>query len=196
MSIQNLIKPPDLKELLDRKREKWFADLNCVSIGKIESFDSATQTATISISYLKQKLNTREYISFPVILKCPCIVMNGGGAYISFPIAAGDECIVLFSDREIDTWLETGGVNQPRTNRTHDLTDAIALVGIHSLPNVITSYFSGFQLFYKSSKITIDGSGNVTINSASNVSVVSTGTTSVTATGAITITGSTVSINP
>ena len=211
MAVQNLIKPPDLKELLDRKRDKWFSELNCVTVGKIESFDTANQTATISISYLKQKMNTGDFIQYPVILKCPCVVMNGGGAYMSFPITTGDECLVIFCDREIDTWLETGGVNQPRSNRTHDLTDAIALVGIRSLPHAITSYFAGFQIFYQSSKINIDASGNVTINSAAkvdviatgnvsvdsggNVSVVANGTASVTATGNITITGATVSIN-
>lgn len=220
MSIQNLIKPPDLKELLDRKREKWFADLNCVSVGKIESFSTADQTATISISYLKQKQNTGDFVSYPVILKCPCVVMNGGGAYVSFPITTGDECLVLFCDREIDTWLETGGVNQPRSSRTHDLTDAVALVGIKSLPNSITSYYNGFQIFYKSSKINIDASGNVTVNSAAKVDVIATGNVSVdaggdvsvsadgdvsvtagddvsvTATGDITISGATVSLNP
>ena len=59
------------------------------------------------------------------------------------PIAVGDDCIVLFSDRSIDTWLFNGIEALPSNSRAHDLADGIALVGIRSLANPPTTRGTG-----------------------------------------------------
>ena len=56
------------------------------------------------------------------------------------PITAGDTCLVLFNDRDIDNWFQSGQVGPVATSRLHSMSDGIALVGIRSLANSIEGY--------------------------------------------------------
>lgn len=132
---------PDLSEVLDQSKAALRSTLNAINIGIIESFDAVTQTASIRLA-IKQIQSTapdgtRFLIEHPVLLQCPVIFPSGGGYTLTFPISAGDECIVLFNDREIDNWFLNGGVQAPTSKRSHDLSDAIAFVGLRSTPRLL-----------------------------------------------------------
>lgn len=157
------VTPVDLCVLLDRKADEIASSLNCVSIGTIQSFDSTDQTATVSINYLKYTEGESPK-SYALLLKCPVFFLSGSSCHLTFPITAGDTCIVLFCDREIDTWLNTGGTAVPSSMRMHDMNDAIALVGIRSLANKLTDYYTlGPELRIGTSHIRIDNIGNIDI---------------------------------
>lgn len=138
--------PPDLSDVLKRLRRDVAVNMNCVQIGIIEGFDPSDQTATVQIAF-KQVLEerpdgTRILQDRPLLLKCPVMHLYGGSAYLSMPITTGDNCIVLFNDREIDNWFVAGGTQTPSTNRAHDIADALVIVGIRSLQNSITNYIT------------------------------------------------------
>lgn len=141
---------PDLKEYLDRRMRDVFSRVNCIGLGTIVSFDATKQTASINIVF-KRVLksvnplpgvaqNSDQVISYPPLLNVPVIVLGGGAAHLTFPITAGDSCLLLIVDKDMDTWFETGQVTTPPTERNHDLSDAIALVGINNLQNPIANY--------------------------------------------------------
>jgi hypothetical protein len=89
---------------------------------------------------------------YPLLIKCPVFHLYGGSAYMTFPIVAGDNCILLFNDREIDNWFVAGGVQAPTALRAHDISDAIALVGIRNLQNSIVNYLTnGVRIQYDES---------------------------------------------
>lgn len=197
MSRQN--PPPTLSDVLDLKIRQVMTMMNCVAVGTIQSFDAASQTATINMNYkriIKDAIPSNDgltsqdkIVSYPLLVKCPCVVMNGGGAALTFPITAGDTCLILFCDRAIDTWFSSGNTDKPPAlDRLHDLSDAVAIVGIRSSANPIASYDSAkLKILFGSGYITIDSSGNIAING---------GTISITG-STITITGSSqVAINP
>lgn len=79
------------------------------------------------------------YISanLPLLVDVPVVFPAGGGCTLTFPVEAGDECLVVFSDRCIDFWWQSGGVQEPVDERMHDLSDAFALVGARSCANAI-----------------------------------------------------------
>lgn len=133
---------PDLTELLTSAKNDLRTTFNAVNIGIIESFDATDQTCSVKIA-IKQIQNiapdgTRFFAEKPVLLKCPVIFPSGGGFTLTFPIAAGDECLVLFNDREIDNWFANGGVQAPTTKRSHDLSDALVFVGLRSTPRKLS----------------------------------------------------------
>ena len=146
--------PPDFTAWIRLILQNFSNSLNCHTIGTIESFNPLTQTATIAINYVRVFYNTNPnlpneatagqitntYTNYPLLINCPVVVMQGGGAYLTFPIVKGDTCLVLFSDREISTWVSTGQITYPQNQRTHDLSDAIALVGIRNILNAIPNY--------------------------------------------------------
>ncbi len=151
-SIEQTI-PPTLTDLLNAVKRNLATDLNCVQIGIIQTFDLETQSASVMLA-LKRVTSiaadgTRNMQERPILLKVPCMVLFGGNSFLSMPIAPGDNCIVLFNDREIDQWFAKGGVQTPVTYRAHSVSDAIAIVGIRSLQNSISDYLEdGIRLSY------------------------------------------------
>lgn len=146
---QNLIpNDPTLSDLLNLLKKEIMLDLNCHHPATIQSFDAVAQTVTATINYTKTffQLNsaTRQYdpiqVNYPIIVDCPIIVMSGGDAHLTFPIAKGDECLMLFNDRDLENWLQSGQVGPVATSALHSFADAIALIGLNSSANLIQDY--------------------------------------------------------
>lgn len=138
---------PELKDLLDLFRKNLLLGFNCHHIGAVQSFNSAKQTATATINYKKTFLkpdSTGVYKTtledYPTLIDCPVVVLGGGGASLTFPVAKGDECLVLFNDRDFDAWFQGNTGAAVPTSRLHSFADGIILVGIRSLPNVLKTY--------------------------------------------------------
>lgn len=144
---------PDVRSVLNSHLDEIFSRVNCHQIGTIRSFDDDTQTASVSLVLQRAVYNNPPVgsqvqaqptvYSYPILVAVPCIVLGGGQASLQLPIAAGDECLVLFNDRDLDPWL-TYGTNPglPNSLRMHSLSDGIAIVGIRSLPNALLNYDS------------------------------------------------------
>jgi hypothetical protein len=137
------VNPPSQTQVLDSHKREVMKDINCVRPGTIVSYNpgSATEapTATVQIAQMQvaaiSPTGVRTIESFPPLPNVPIIFPHGGGFTLTFPIAIGDECLLLFNDREIEQWLLNGAGQAPVLGRTHDLSDAFALVGIRSNPN-------------------------------------------------------------
>ena len=146
--------PPDLNSWIRLMLTNFATSFNCSSLATVVSFNSANQTVNLSINYVRVFKNANAdpanldeanqqqnvYLPYPVIVQCPVFIIQGGGSYLTFPITAGDTGLVLFSDRELTTWLTTGQITYPQNQRTHDLSDGIYLGGIRSLLNAISNY--------------------------------------------------------
>ena len=133
----------DLRELLNIFKREILLDFNCHAVGIIETFNDVNQTATVSIAYKKTLFdedNNKYLQDYPVVVDCPVIVLGGGKFSLKMPIARGDECLLLFADRNIDGWFESGQVKELEDNRLHAFPDAIALVGLRSMPRALNGY--------------------------------------------------------
>ncbi|PQK80232.1 Gp138 family membrane-puncturing spike protein [Pantoea ananatis] len=103
--------------------------------GIVQSFDPATCTCTVQPAIAGQGVDEKgqsQSAPLPLLIDVPVIFPRGGGCTITFPVKAGDECLVVFSDRCIDFWWQNGGVQEPVDPRQHDLSDAFAFVGPQS----------------------------------------------------------------
>lgn len=152
---------PDLASTLENMKEQLGLTLNCVQIGEIQSFDATTQLATIKVAMKQVKDlledGTRILQEYPLLLECPVFFLFGGNDFISLPITAGDPCIILFNDREIDQWLNHGAGQYPVSIRKHDISDALALVGIRPLTNSVVGYITnGIRLSHGNGNSKID----------------------------------------
>lgn len=151
----NLNTSPDLTQTLYSVVEKAGKELNCMRVGIIQNFYADDLTADVLIANKKTiNLNsdgTQNVRNYALIRAKVCYCTP----YITYPLKAGDECILLFSDREIESWFVNGNVNAEIYPRLHDLTDAIAIVGLRSLPNMISILTNALHLFYGSSDIQI-----------------------------------------
>jgi hypothetical protein len=111
--------------------------------GIVQSFDPDAMTVTVQPS-IRGRVSLPDgstiSVNMPLLVDVPVIFPSGGGFTLTFPITEGDECLVIFADRCIDAWWQSGGVAEPLEPRMHNLSDGFALVGPFSqarvLPNV------------------------------------------------------------
>lgn len=170
---QNLIpNEVDLADCLNLHKKDVFLNLNCHHIGTIQTFNSTLQTASVTINYSKTYFQfnstTGAYdnmlVNYPVIAEAPVVCLGGGMTSLTFPIQTGDECLVLFNDRDFDNWF-TGGSGSPNaTARLHSFADALVIVGIRSMANVITNYSADHAVLQNGT--TLVGVGPTTIKIA------------------------------
>lgn len=119
-------------------QEAIMSRINCHNIGRILEFDPATQTCTVELMQIKQF--NEQTILPPPITQVPLIILGAGGGHITMPNPVGTICVLLFLDRNIDNFMETGEQYVPDTARMHDFTDAIALTTFTTLANPLANY--------------------------------------------------------
>jgi len=126
--------PPGLDDVIDQSKRDVFSTFNAVEIGEVRSYDPDTQSASIRL-VIKRRVSESEIRDMPLLVDCPVFVLQGGGKYVDLPIEQGDTCLVLFCDRDIDTWWTTGNRTTPSSGRKHALSDGVALVGVNTRDN-------------------------------------------------------------
>lgn len=130
--------------------------------GIVESYNPAKGTVSVQItirSVSQLKDGNVERTPIPLLTDVPVLFPQGGGAVITFPIAAGDECLVIFASRNIDSWWQSGGVQDQRLYRAFSLSDGFAFVGPRSLPRALSNV-SGNSVQIRSA----DGSSGISLN--------------------------------
>ena len=160
---------PDISQIIKCSGLNIASELNCMRIGIVKAFYPENLTVQVQIASKKPiginpdgSQKVREYALIYAKI-CYC------NPFITYPINIGDECVLLFSDREIESWFINGDVNPESYPRMHDLTDAIALFGIRSIPNMIELLTGALHLFYGNSAIQLSENG-ISIN-ADNINI-------------------------
>ena len=109
------------QEELQALKQDIFESLHCALPGTVVSFDAESQTAVI-----RPAVKTGAGIELPVLRDVPVFMP------VSFEVYEGDACLVIFADRDIDAWFETGESSVPLSGRMHSLSDGFAFVGFRT----------------------------------------------------------------
>lgn len=178
MAVSDKTRSGALAEVLASERKTINEQLRVALPGIIQSFDPGTVTAVVqpAIRYIERdndgNKTTKDY---PLLVDVPVVFPRGGGCTLTFPVTAGDECLVIFADRCIDFWWQSGGIQEPVDGRMHDLSDAFCIVGPQSQAKKIrgisttaaqlrTDDGSAFIELAAGGDITATTAGNATIN--------------------------------
>lgn len=101
----------------------------------IRSYNPTERTCTAEPAVqcrFRDQVGNWNWIKIPILEDVPVCFPGGGGYSLTFPVRAGDECLLVFSARCLDGWWQSGGVQIPPDLRLHDLSDAVAYVGLKS----------------------------------------------------------------
>lgn len=156
-NLNQFVSTPKLDDLLTLFERQILLNFNCHHVGTIQSFDPVTQKATVLVAY-KRTYWTRipnndkgvyspKQVDYPPIIDCPVFVLGGGNQYLSFAIKPGDECMVLFNDRDFDNWYSYSQVTPVATGRLHSFSDGAVLVGLRSFNHSISGYDMARAIF-------------------------------------------------
>ncbi len=162
--------------------------------GIIQSFDTDAVTCTVLLAIKGNDSGMSgdsESADLPLLVDVPVIFPRGGGCTLTFPVKAGDECLLIFSDRCIDFWWQNGGVQEPVDSRQHDLSDAFAIIGPQSQAKKISGISTSAAQFRSD-----DGGAYVEINPTDHtVTVQTSGKLIANAQGGTEITSPTIVLN-
>ncbi|NRN30669.1 phage baseplate assembly protein V [Photorhabdus heterorhabditis] len=170
MPVSTESRTGDLSETLKAINHALSSQLRVAIPGIIQSFNADAVTCVVQPS-IKSSIADQEgkttSVSLPLLVDVPVIFPRGGGVTLTFPVKAGDECLVVFADRCIDFWWQSGGVQEPADQRQHDLSDAFAIIGPQSQSKRISGIStSTAQLRSDDGAVYIEldpGSHNVTV---------------------------------
>lgn len=121
---------------------QFSCDFKVAAPGIIQSFDPIKQSASVQIAIRENMLQDLKKVPTTIqpIADVPVLCLGGGGLVVTFPIESGDECLLIFTDNSFDSWWQSSGVQNQWARRRHNITDAVAIVGLRSLPNSIKNY--------------------------------------------------------
>lgn len=81
-------------------------------------------------------------VNLPLLVDVPIVWPRAGGFALTFPIAVGDEVLVVFASRCIDSWWQSGGIGAQAEARMHDLSDGFAILAPTSQPKKLSGVSS------------------------------------------------------
>lgn len=109
----------------------------------IQSVDLVKMTCVCQLAIqgrYEDQFGNIKWANIGVLQDVPIVFPSGGLFNITFPLVPGNEVLVVFASRCIDSWWQSGGFeNKPMEYRMHDLSDGFAIPGIRSQPSVIDS---------------------------------------------------------
>ena len=101
MNIDRVLSPQDIAAMM----REVLSSMHCALPGNVISFDKDTQTAVIRPAVKGMPLLR----DVPVFMPVP------------FDVSPGDACLMIFADRDIDAWLESGEEEEPIYKQYHVL---------------------------------------------------------------------------
>lgn len=118
-------------------------DLHTLLPARIVEIDYKTRKVSVQPSIKKKKRDgdndAKGLQDMAIIQNIPLIVPAIKLAIISLPIKVGDEVLVGFFERSVDTYLYGDGNTpvDPKDYRRHDYNDAVAIVGLNTFSNAL-----------------------------------------------------------
>lgn len=163
--------PNLLNTLLAFKDSILYNDINCCRVAVVNEFYPESMQVQVNIVnkliYDLKEDGSQVVEDYAPITAKICYAGNG----VSYPLKKGDYGLIIFSDREIESWYINGQVNQLAYDRCHAITDAIFIAGLYAQPTTSNAQFidNCLHIFYgvngiKITDIGIEVDGNLLVN--------------------------------
>lgn len=138
---------PSLSSIIEKIVRNALLDTNVAIPGIIQKFTPDLQEVEVELVVKREIVEPTDDVkteiireALPVLIQVPVVQMQGGRFFLTTPIKPGDEALVIFSQRDMDRWYTSARTSDPNSYRQHDLSDAIAIVGLNSKPKKIVNY--------------------------------------------------------
>lgn len=167
LPFEQLKNSVDLLTILKLFEEKIsFNILNCIRVGIVDEYNPETRIAKILIAnkmLIGQNADGSQVTQNYAPIYSKVWFFGWGNVGMTHPIEKGQEGILLFADRELESWYINGGINPLGEIRAHSLSDSIFITGLTSTPNMTATLQNCLNLFYGTKSLRINENG-ITIN--------------------------------
>lgn len=114
-------------------------DLFTAIVGHVVTFDPLTQRAQVQIGVQRVDSDGNTFEPNP-IADVPVQFVGGINFFIETQIDVGAEGLIIFSQRALDGWKQTGNVGVNPVARFHHMQDAVFVPGVRSLKTAIQNF--------------------------------------------------------
>lgn len=125
---------PSLAEVIRLAIDNRLADVHVALPASVERYNPTLQLIDAK-PLLRQMVEGEDgaevSLSLPVVTNVPVIFPGASGFRLTFPLAKGDVVLLVVSERSLDRWKTVGGEVNPVDLRTHHISDAVAIPGLH-----------------------------------------------------------------
>jgi Phage protein Gp138 N-terminal domain len=106
-----------------------------------QNSDGHNVTVQPSVNQLVRKDDgTTTTLPWPILQTMVQHFMGGGLMVATHPVKTGDEVIIQFASLALDSWRQSGGIQNPVDARMHHASDGFVLGAVKSDPNKIKNY--------------------------------------------------------
>lgn len=114
-------------------------DLFTAITGHVVTFNPMTQRAQVQVGVQRVDSDGNTFEPNP-IADVPVQFIGGINFFIETQVDVGTEGLIVFSQRALDGWKQTGGVGINPVARFHHMQDAIFIPGVRSLKTVVQNF--------------------------------------------------------
>ena len=180
LNNQALSQKTTIYSLLQALKDTINYNMNCVKVATVIEFNSELLTVKCRVNNKRQKQLNKQgnqiLENYPDIF-AKVHFYGWGDVGSIYPIEPGMEGLLLFNDRELESWFLTGGNEKLAYDRCHDLSDALFICGLHSQPKIpLVPYLEAcLHIYYKDSdvqirdKSIIANTTDYTLNASDNI---------------------------
>ena len=189
MAIDIRERMPSLGELITAAIDKAKSQMVTSLPAKVVSFDADKQTAKLQITvkaYVQQEDGSTKAVDYPQLEDVPVQFPGGGDQVMTFPIKAGDEGLVSFASRSVDSWQQSGGDQAPQDAGMNNLSSGFFQPGFRSEPSA--KKLTGVSTSAVEMR-SVDGNTRVSVSQAGGMSVATNKSVAVSAAQGVTIGG-------
>lgn len=127
---------PSIEQFVSDIVRQALADTHTCLPGKVTRYDKTKQQADVQ-PLLRRKFMDGTVTDLPPINNVAVVHPRAGGAIVHMPVEIGDIVTVVFAERSLDRWLNSGDMTDPGDPRMHDLSDAYAIPGGYSFNKAV-----------------------------------------------------------
>ncbi len=189
MSIDIRERMPSLGELITAAVDKAKSQMVTSLPVKVVGYDPDKQTIKAQImvkAYVQQEDGSTKAVDYPQLEDVPVQFPGGGDQVMTFPIKAGDEGLVSFSSRSVDSWQQSGGDQAPQDAGMNNLSSGFFQPGFRSEPSAKKLTDVSTSAVEMRS---VDGNTRVSVSQAGGMSVATNKAVSVSAAQGVTMSG-------
>ena len=135
----------DPEEALRLAMENQQAGMWTALPGIVTAVDLDAQTCSVQPAIqgvVRSPNETSQNVNLPLLVDVPICFYRCGTFALTMPLAPGDEVLVVFASRCIDSWWQQGGVGAQAEARMHDLSDGFAMLAPTSQPRALADVSS------------------------------------------------------
>lgn len=124
-------KTPTLIEVMDAVINRHLCELHTSMPCEIVKYDYDTNLAEVQPSLKRKYKGEESAVKLPIITNVPVAFPRMGNGHLRIPITPGDTGQLVFNERSIDGWNQSGGIIDPLNPRKHALSDAVFYPGLN-----------------------------------------------------------------